>query len=62
MLVSITLTLQFNLFTELAFTFDFPYYLFFSVVAMSIGVAFLGSYLPALSLKKKQIALALKNL
>jgi ABC-type antimicrobial peptide transport system permease subunit len=62
MLVSVTLTLQFNLFTELAFTFDFPYALFFSVFAMSILVAVIGSYLPTNSMKKKDIAIALKNM
>jgi len=62
MLVSITLTLQFNLFTELAFTFDFPYALFFSVLGMSLIVAVLGSYIPAYELKKKDIAIALKNM
>jgi ABC-type antimicrobial peptide transport system permease subunit len=62
MLVSITLTLQFNLFTELAFSFDFPYALFFSVFAMAILVAIVGSYIPANNIKKKDIAIALKNL
>eukprot|EP01118_Nematostelium_gracile_P018642 TRINITY_DN8356_c0_g1_i2.p1 TRINITY_DN8356_c0_g1~~TRINITY_DN8356_c0_g1_i2.p1 ORF type:complete len:428 (+),score=120.56 TRINITY_DN8356_c0_g1_i2:64-1284(+) len=62
LMVSITLTLQFNLFTELPFTFDFPYVLFFSVFAMSIGVAVIGSYMPSVQLKKKDIAIALKNM
>jgi len=62
MLVSVTLTLQFNLFTELAFTFDFPYALFFSVLIMSLLVAIGGSYLPARMLRQKDIAIALKNM
>jgi len=62
MLVSVTLTLQFNLFTQLPFTFDFPYALFSSVLVMSILVAIAGSYFPALSIKRKDIAIALKNL
>jgi len=62
LLVSITLTLQFNLFTELAFTFDFPYALFFSVFGMSLAVSIIGSYLPAHGFKKKDIAIALKNM
>jgi len=62
MMVSITLTLQFNLFTEFEFSFDFPYLLFFSVLGMSVAVAIIGSYIPAHSLKKKDIAVALKNM
>eukprot|EP01117_Protostelium_nocturnum_P011015 TRINITY_DN3998_c0_g1_i1.p1 TRINITY_DN3998_c0_g1~~TRINITY_DN3998_c0_g1_i1.p1 ORF type:complete len:209 (+),score=43.24 TRINITY_DN3998_c0_g1_i1:284-910(+) len=62
LLVSITLTMQFNLFTQMPFTFDFPYWLFGSVLLMSVGVAVAGSYLPALSIKKKDIAIALKNM
>jgi len=61
-LVSVTLTLQFNLFTQLPFTFDFPYILFSSVLIMSILVAIAGSYFPALTIKRKDIAIALKNL
>lgn len=60
--VSMTLTLQFNLFTELPFSFDFPYLLFFFVLTMSVMVAIGGSYLPALAIKRKDIAIALKNL
>lgn len=61
-IVAMTLTLQFNLFTQLEFTFAFPYVLFLLVLAMSVGVGILGSYLPARALAKKQIASALKNL
>eukprot|EP01119_Soliformovum_irregulare_P011698 TRINITY_DN2957_c0_g2_i5.p1 TRINITY_DN2957_c0_g2~~TRINITY_DN2957_c0_g2_i5.p1 ORF type:complete len:779 (-),score=230.88 TRINITY_DN2957_c0_g2_i5:26-2362(-) len=62
LLVSITLTLQFNLFTELAFTFEFPYALFFAVFGMSLAVSIIGSWLPANGFKKKDIAIALKNM
>eukprot|EP01114_Cavostelium_apophysatum_P002845 TRINITY_DN1253_c0_g3_i1.p1 TRINITY_DN1253_c0_g3~~TRINITY_DN1253_c0_g3_i1.p1 ORF type:complete len:1241 (+),score=361.47 TRINITY_DN1253_c0_g3_i1:25-3723(+) len=62
LLVSITLTLQFNLFTELPFSFDFPYALFFSVFGMSLFVAVVGSYIASHPLRKKDIALALKNM
>jgi len=62
MIVSITLTLQFTLFTELAFTFDFPYILFTTVFVMSLTVAVLGSWIPARYLKEKDIASALKNM
>lgn len=61
-LVAITLTLQFNLFSEFAFSFAFPYALFFSVLGMALLVAVFGSYIPAYSLRKKDIAIALKNM
>ncbi|KAL7747024.1 hypothetical protein RI367_007637 [Sorochytrium milnesiophthora] len=61
-MTAITLTLQFNLFTEMPFTFRFPVPLFSSVVAMSLVVAVIGSFLPANEIRKKQIALALKGL
>ncbi len=61
LLIAITLTLQFNLFTEMPFAFDFPYVLFFSVLAMSLFVAVVGSYMPARVLRGKQIASALKG-
>ena len=48
--------------TQLAFTFDFPFALFFSVLAMSTIVAIVGSYLPARVLRRKEIELALKNM
>lgn len=50
------------MFTELTFTFDFPYILFFSVFIMSIIIAIIGSYLPAKFIQKKSIAQTLKNL
>jgi ABC-type antimicrobial peptide transport system permease subunit len=61
MLVSATLTLQADLFTELAFEMRFPHLLFWSIVVMSLAVAVLGSWLPARKLAKKKIAAALKN-
>jgi ABC-type antimicrobial peptide transport system permease subunit len=61
-LVATTLTLQFNLFTELPFVFDFPYALFFSVIAMSLVVAVLGSFIPSQALRQKPVAIALKNM
>jgi len=61
MLIAITLTLQFNLFTEMPFHFDFPYLLFFSVIIMSLLVAVGGSYLAARGIKNKEIAHVLKG-
>jgi ABC-type antimicrobial peptide transport system permease subunit len=60
--VAITLTLQFNLFTELTFTFSFPTALFLSVVAMSAAVAVIGSYAPARNVTKREIALVIRGM
>ena len=59
--IAVTLTLQFNLFTEMPFHFDFPYFLFGSVMIMSVVVAIGGSYLASLDIKKLQIAQVLKG-
>jgi len=60
-LVSVTLTLESNLFNELPFQLRFPTLLFTTVVILSIGVALFGSYIPSRTLLKKRIASALKN-
>jgi len=59
--VSATLTAEANLFSELPFTFQFPWVLFAIVVFSSLVVAVLGSYIPASVLLRKRIAAALKN-
>lgn len=59
--IALTLTLQFNLFTEMPFQFDFPYFLFASVTIMSIFIAIGGSYLASRDIKKIQIAQVLKG-
>lgn len=61
MVVAITLTLQADLFSEMAFHMAFPTLLFCTTVAMAVIVAFLGSYIPANALRKKPIAQALKS-
>ena len=61
LIIAVTLTLQFNLFTEMPFSFDFPYVLFSSVVVMAISVAVGGSYLAASDIKKLPIAQVLKG-
>jgi ABC-type antimicrobial peptide transport system permease subunit len=58
---ALTLTLQFNLFTELPFKMDFPVVLFVVVVSMSFIVAVAGSYFPARKFKRKPIATVLKG-
>jgi len=61
MIVSISLTVQLNLFTELPFWFQFPYLLFFGVLVMSVGVAVAGSYFPLKTYKEKPISAVLKG-
>ena len=61
MLVSITLTLQFNLFTEQPFQFIFPYALFFGTLVMLVLVSILSSYYPALNIAQVVIAQTLKG-
>jgi ABC-type antimicrobial peptide transport system permease subunit len=61
LLVAVTLTLQLNLFSEMAFEMKFPGLIFGSIVVMSSVVAVFASYLPAKQLSKKKIAQALKN-
>jgi len=60
-LVSVTLTLQTMIFTEMPFTFRFPTLLFLVVSACSVIAATVGSYLPARVLLRRRIAQALKN-
>eukprot|EP00762_Andalucia_godoyi_P002414 ANDGO_02681.mRNA.1 FtsX domain-containing protein len=61
-LIAITLSLQFNLFLELPFVFDFPFALFFSIFGLSIVIALVGSYLPSRKLKAQQIAYVIRGL
>eukprot|EP00013_Stygamoeba_regulata_P007379 CAMPEP_0177632462 /NCGR_PEP_ID=MMETSP0447-20121125/2307_1 /TAXON_ID=0 /ORGANISM="Stygamoeba regulata, Strain BSH-02190019" /LENGTH=155 /DNA_ID=CAMNT_0019134037 /DNA_START=49 /DNA_END=516 /DNA_ORIENTATION=+ len=58
--IAVTLTLQFNLFTEMPFEVAFPYSLFFMVVSMAVVTAVLGSYIPARAFQRKEIAISLK--
>ncbi|KAJ5070664.1 hypothetical protein M0811_10734 [Anaeramoeba ignava] len=60
-LIAITIFLQYLLFTEMAFEFLFPNTLYFSVIGMSLAVAFLASYLSLRTLKKKTIAVVLRG-
>jgi ABC-type antimicrobial peptide transport system permease subunit len=62
LVTAMTLTAQFNLFTQMPYQFDFPYVLFFSLGAMAVIVAILGSYFPARQLRKKEIAYVLRGL
>jgi ABC-type lipoprotein release transport system permease subunit len=58
---AITLTIQFNLFLESAFSFQFPVLLFCVTTGLSLLVAVVGSYWPASEFKDLPIALVLKG-
>jgi hypothetical protein len=60
-IVSVTLTLQFNLFTEMPFVFRFPWLLYFNILAMSLFAALFGSIVASNDLRKKPIAAILKG-
>ena len=60
-LTASTLTLQNNLFTEMAFVFDFPTSLFVFIVASSCALACVGSFWPINEFNKKPIAVALRG-
>jgi len=61
LLIAATLTLQFNLFTELPFRMQFPTPLFLTMFIMAIAVAVLGSALPAYAFLKKSISAVLRR-
>jgi ABC-type antimicrobial peptide transport system permease subunit len=56
LLIASSLTLQFNLFTEMPFKLSFPYALFFSMISMALVVAVAGSALPARKFLKRTIS------
>eukprot|EP01103_Thecamoeba_quadrilineata_P013162 TRINITY_DN3567_c0_g1_i2.p1 TRINITY_DN3567_c0_g1~~TRINITY_DN3567_c0_g1_i2.p1 ORF type:complete len:1198 (-),score=214.19 TRINITY_DN3567_c0_g1_i2:59-3133(-) len=60
-MIAVTLTLQSDLFTEMPFAFAFPWSLFGITSAAAVTIAILGSYLPASSLSKQEIAIALRG-
>lgn len=59
--IAATLTLQFNLFTELPFHMEFPTGLFLTMLAMAIAVATIGSGLPAYRFLNKTISSVLRR-
>lgn len=61
LLVAITLTLQFNLFTELPFVFRFPTSLFLLTLLGCVLLSFVSSYLPARRLARIPIAGVVKG-
>jgi ABC-type antimicrobial peptide transport system permease subunit len=44
--ISVTLILQFDMFAELPFVFNFPYKLYISLVSFGVFIGMLGSYYP----------------
>ncbi|KNE73088.1 hypothetical protein AMAG_17243 [Allomyces macrogynus ATCC 38327] len=61
-ITAVTVTLQFNLFTEMPMTLAFPSGLYTFVVVFSIVVAVAGSWYPASQYRQKKIAMALKGM
>lgn len=61
LLVASTLTLQFNLFTEMPFEFNFPTALFVLTLLGSIALAMVASYFPARAIARLDIAGVLKG-
>jgi ABC-type antimicrobial peptide transport system permease subunit len=61
-LVAITLTLQFNLFTELPFEMEFPFIMYFTLIGICLITALVGSYYPLSQMKKYSISVALRGL
>ena len=62
LLVAFTMTMQFLVFTELPFTFSFPYWSTGSVFVMCLTTAILASYYSTEEIKKKSIANVLKGM
>jgi len=60
--IAVSLTLQFNLFTEMPFKFRFPLTLYLSLVFMSLTVAVLGSGIPARFFLGKTISNVLRRM
>ena len=62
LVVAIMMTVQFGMFTQLPFSFQFPSVLFFPVLAMCLIIAFIGSYIPASVIRRKPISSVLKGM
>lgn len=62
LLIAISLTLQFDLFTEMPFAFEFPYALFFALIASAMACAVGGSWYPARQLLRKSISDTIRGL
>lgn len=60
-LVSVVLTLQFNLFLELPFVLYFPWILFLIYLILSLALAVLGAYVPAQQFAKRTISTVIRG-
>ena len=60
-LVAVSLTLQFNLFIESPFIFNFPTTLFFILAVLGLVVASAAAYFPSNALVRREIAGVLKS-
>lgn len=61
LLLSVTLILQFDLFTEMPFIMSFPTTMFCSMISLSLVVAVLGSGVPAYQFSRKTISDVLRR-
>jgi ABC-type antimicrobial peptide transport system permease subunit len=62
LIIAISLTLQFGMFTELPMRIDFPWTLFLMLVCMSLAVSVAGAALPAYALTRKTISNVLRRM
>ena len=60
--ISITLVLQFNLFSELPFQTNFPYKLYFTMCLAGFLLGLLGSYYPTRQVNKLSLVKILKGI
>ena len=60
--ISVTLILQFNVFVELPFTFNFPYKLYFTLVSFGLFMGMLGSYYPIYEVNAMSLVKIMKGL
>lgn len=60
--ISVTLILQFNVFVELPFTFNFPFKLYFILVTFGLGLGMLGSYYPIYEVNSISLVKVMKGL
>jgi len=61
LLVAITLTLQFNMFVEMPFNFQFPWAVFWGLFSLALVVSVIASAWPAWSVKRKTITSVLRR-
>ena len=60
--ISVTLILQFNVFVELPFTFNFPFKLYFTLVTFGLVMGLLGSYYPIYEVNSISLVKVMKGL